>query len=275
MIKFYKIKTPKFSCSILWIDKEGRGPKNWCFWTVVLEETLESPLDSKEIKPVNLKGNQPWILIGRTDAEVEAPILWPPHAKSRLTGKDPYAGKDWRHNQKRVTEDEMAGWYHQCNGHELGQILGYGDREAWYAAVHGVAVGYDLATKSYPTLSQILWPLIWDHFSVCLLWSKYVVYVMSSCWYTVSVCVLAAQSCLTLCDPMDYSQLGSSIQCCQYICFKDLQSNVWELLFLTHFNHLLTFCRMASRVSKCVTETMIICLLINVTDLKALFPHLT
>ena len=78
-------------------------PKNWCFWTVVLKKTLESSLDSKEIKPVNLKGNQPWILIGRTDAKAEAPILWPPDAKSRLIGKDPDAGKDWSQKEKRVT----------------------------------------------------------------------------------------------------------------------------------------------------------------------------
>ena len=83
--------------------KERWAPKNWCFWTVVLEKTLESPLDCKEIQPVNPKGNQPWILIGRTDAEAEAPILWPPHEKSWLTGKDPDAGKDWRQEKKGTT----------------------------------------------------------------------------------------------------------------------------------------------------------------------------
>ena len=96
--------------------KEGRVPKNWYFQTVV---TLESPLECKEIKPVNLKGNQRWIHIGRTDAEAEAPILWPPDANSQFIGKDHDAGKDWR--QKRVTEDEMVGWHHWFNGHELGQ----------------------------------------------------------------------------------------------------------------------------------------------------------
>ena len=98
---------------------KGRAPKNWCFRTVVLEKTLESPLDSKAIKPVNPKGNQFWILIGRIDAEAEAPLFWPPDAKNWLTGKDPDAGKDWR--QKRATEDEMVGWHHRFNGHELGQ----------------------------------------------------------------------------------------------------------------------------------------------------------
>ena len=98
--------------------KEGWTPKNWCFWTVVLEKTLESPLDSKEIKPINPKGNQPWIFTGRTDAAAEALILWPPDAKNWLTGKDPDAGKDWRKEQKGMTEDEMVGWHHQLDGHE-------------------------------------------------------------------------------------------------------------------------------------------------------------
>ena len=120
--------------------KEGWVPKNWCFWTVVLEKTLESPLDYKEIQQVHPKGIQSWIFIGRTDAEAEAPILWPPDAKSRLTGKDPDAGKDWGQEEKGTTEDEMVGRHHQLNGHgfwwtrEL--VM---DREAWRAAIHGVA----------------------------------------------------------------------------------------------------------------------------------------
>ena len=105
-------------------NKEGRALKNWCFWTVVLEKTRESPLESKEVKPDNLNGNQPWILFGRTGAEVEIPILWPPDANSWLIGKDSDAGKDWRQKEKRATEDEMVGWHHQVNGHELGQTLG-------------------------------------------------------------------------------------------------------------------------------------------------------
>ena len=89
-------------------NKEGWAPKNWCFWTVVLEKTLESPLDCKEIQPVHPKGNQPWIFIGKTDAEAEVPILWPPDAKSWLIGKDPDAGKDWRQEEKGTIEDEMV-----------------------------------------------------------------------------------------------------------------------------------------------------------------------
>ena len=102
--------------------KEGSVPKNWCFQIVVLEKTLESPLDSKEIKPVSSKGNQPWMFIGRTDAEV--PILWPPAAKSQHVGKDPAAGKDWRQKEKREAEDEMVGGHHWLNGHEFEQTLG-------------------------------------------------------------------------------------------------------------------------------------------------------
>ena len=90
-------------------SKEGWAPKNWCFWTVVLKKTLENPFHCKEIIPVNPKGNQSWIFIGRTDAEVEAPILQPPDVKSQLTGKDPDAGQEWRQKEKEATEDEMVG----------------------------------------------------------------------------------------------------------------------------------------------------------------------
>ena len=94
---------------------------------VVLEMTLESPLDCKEIQPVHPKGNQPWIFIGMTDAEAETPILWPLDAKSQLIGKDPGAGKDWRQEEKGMTEDEMVGWHHQLDGHEFEQAPGVGD----------------------------------------------------------------------------------------------------------------------------------------------------
>ena len=99
--------------------KESWASKNWCFWTVVLEKTLESPLDCKEIQPVNPKGNQRWIFIGRTDAEAEAAILWPPDVKNCLIWKDPDTGKDWRQEEKGMTEDEMVGWHHWLNGHEF------------------------------------------------------------------------------------------------------------------------------------------------------------
>jgi len=102
-------------------------PKNWCFWTVLLEKTLESPLDCKEIQPVHPKGSQSWIFIGRTNAEAETPILWPPDAKNWLTGKDPDAEKDWRQGEKGTTEDEMVSWHRQLDGHEFEQALGVGD----------------------------------------------------------------------------------------------------------------------------------------------------
>ena len=132
-----------FPSSHIWMweldYKESWAPKNWCFWTVVLEKTLESPLDCKEIQIVNPKGNQSWIFIGRNDAEAEALVLWPPDAENWLTGKDPDAGQDWR-QEKGVTEDEMVGWHYQLNGHEFEQAPGVVmDREAWHAAVHGLA----------------------------------------------------------------------------------------------------------------------------------------
>ena len=107
--------------------KESWVLKNWCFWTVVLEKTLESSLDSKGIKPVNSKGKQSWIFIGRTDAKTEALILWLPNVKRWLIGKDPNAGRDWRQEEKGITEDEMVGWHHRLNGHEFKQAPGDGE----------------------------------------------------------------------------------------------------------------------------------------------------
>ena len=109
--------------------KEVWVPKNWRFRTVVLEKTLESPLDCQEIKPVNLTGNQPWIFSGRTEAEAEAPILWLPVVKSQHTGKDPDAGKDWREEEKGMTEDEIVGWHHWLSGHESEPALEDGERQ--------------------------------------------------------------------------------------------------------------------------------------------------
>ena len=102
-----------------WTIKKAECQKNWCFWAVVLEKTLKSPLDCKAIQPVNSKGNQSWIFIGKTDAETESPILWPPDAKNWLIGKDPDAGKDWGQEEKGTTEDERVGWHHRHNGHEF------------------------------------------------------------------------------------------------------------------------------------------------------------
>ena len=104
-----------------------------CFWTVVLEKTLESPLDCKEIQPVHPKGDQSWVFIGRTDAKAETPILWPPHAKSWVIGKDPDAGRDWGQEEKGTTEDEMSGWYHRLDGHGFGWTPGAGDGQGGLA----------------------------------------------------------------------------------------------------------------------------------------------
>ena len=113
--------------------KESWVLKNWCFWTVVLEKTFESPLDCKEIQPIHSKGDQSWIFIGRTDAEAETPILWPPSVKSWLIWKDPDGGKDWRHEEKGMTEDEMAGWHHPLDGHGFGWSPGVGDGQVGLA----------------------------------------------------------------------------------------------------------------------------------------------
>ena len=120
-----------FSSSHVWMweldYKESWVLKNWCFWSVVLEKTLESPLDCKEVQPVHPKGDQSWVFIARTDVETETPTLWPADAKSWLIWKDPNAGKNWRQEDKGTTEDEMVGWYHWVNGHEFGWTLWVGD----------------------------------------------------------------------------------------------------------------------------------------------------
>ena len=120
-----------FSCGHVWMweldCEESWVPKNWCFWTVVLEKTLESPLDCKEIQPVHSEGDQPWDFFGRNDAKAETPVLWPPHEKGWLIGKDSDAGRDWGQEEKGTTEDEMAGWHHWLDIHESEWTPGDGD----------------------------------------------------------------------------------------------------------------------------------------------------
>ena len=131
--------------------EEGWVPKNWCFWTVMLEKTLESPLDCKEIQPVHPKGDQSWVFIGRTDVEAETPILWPPDAKSWLIGKDPDAGKDWGQEEKRTTEDQMVGWHHRLDGHGFGWTLGVGDGQG------GLACCSSWGHKESDTFERLNW----------------------------------------------------------------------------------------------------------------------
>ena len=157
-----------FSSGHVWIwgldYKESWVQKNWCFWTMVLEKTLESPLDCKEIQPVYPKGNQPWIFFGRTDAEVETLILWPPDVKNWLIWKDPDAGKDWKQEEKGKTEDEMVGWHHRLNGHEFKWTLGVGDGQG------GLVCCSPWGRKESDTTEQANWTdWIWrlSAFSVC------------------------------------------------------------------------------------------------------------
>ena len=151
--------------------EKGSVPKNWWFWTVMLEKILESPLDCKEIQPVHSKGDQSWDFFGRNDAKAETPILWPPDVKSWLIGKDSDAGKDWGQEEKGTTEDEMAGWHHQHDGHEFGWTLGVGDRQG------GLACCNSWGRKESDPNGRLNWTELRD---------------------ITSYCMLSAQSCLTL-----------------------------------------------------------------------------
>ena len=131
-------------------------PKNWCFWTVVLEKTLESPLDCKEIQPVRPKGDQSWMFFGRNHAKARTPILWPPHAKSWLIGKDPVAGRDWGQEKKGMKEDEMVGWHHRLDRHEFEWTPGVGDGQG------GLACCDSWGCKELDVTEQLNWTeLFW------------------------------------------------------------------------------------------------------------------
>ena len=154
-----------FSSSHVWMWEldyiESWALKNWCFWTVVLEKTLESPLDCKEIQLVHPKGDQSWIFIGRTDAEAETPILWPPHVKSWLIWKDPDAGKDWGQEKKGTTEDEMVGCHHLLNVHEFEWTVGVGDGQG------GLVCYRPWGHKESDTTEQLKRPDWYTCFCVC------------------------------------------------------------------------------------------------------------
>ena len=144
-----------FSCGHVWMweldCEEGWVQKNWCFWTVVLEKTLESPLDCKEIQPVHTEGDQPWDFFGRNDAKAETPVLWPPHAKSWLIWKDADAGRDWGQEEKGTTEDEMAGWHQRLDGREFEWTPGVGDGQG------GLACCDSWGHKESDTTEQLNW----------------------------------------------------------------------------------------------------------------------
>ena len=149
-----------FSRGHVWIweldCEEGWVPKNWCFWTVVLEKTLESPLDCKEIHPVHSEWDQPWDFFGRNDAKAETPVLWPPHAKSWLIGKDSDAERDWGQEEKGTTEDGMAEWHHWLDGRESGWTPGVGDGQG------GLVCCSSWGRKESDTIEQLIWSdLIW------------------------------------------------------------------------------------------------------------------
>ena len=144
-----------FSSNNVWMweldCEESWVPKNWCFWTVVLEKTLESPLNCKEIQPVHSEGDQSWVFLGRNDAEAETPVLWPPHEKSWLIGKDSDAGRDWGQEEKGMTEDVVAGWHHWLDGQEFEWTLGDGDGQ------RGLACCDSWGHKESDTTEQLKW----------------------------------------------------------------------------------------------------------------------
>ena len=149
------------TCKELWMAgmweldcEEGWVLRNWCFWTVVLEKTLESPLECKEIQPVHSEGDQPWVFFGKNDAKVGTPVLWPSHAKSWLIGKDSDAGRDWGQEEKGTTEDEMTGWYHWLDGRESGWTPGVGN---WQG---GLACCNSWGRQELDTTEQLKWTVI-------------------------------------------------------------------------------------------------------------------
>ena len=160
-----------FSSSHVWMwesdCKESWVLKNWCFWTVVLEKTLESPLDCKEIQPVHPEGDQSWVFFGRIDAKAETPILCTPHAKSWLTGKDSDAGRDWGQEEKGMTEDAMAGWHQWLDGHEFEWTLGVGDGQG------GLACCDSWGHKESDITEQLNWAELRSFMNNCIISDYY------------------------------------------------------------------------------------------------------
>ena len=163
--------------------EESWVPKNWCFWTVVLEKTLEGPLDCKKTQPVHLKGNQSCIFIGRTDAEAETPVLWPPHEKSWLIGKDSDVGRDWGQEEKGMTEDEMAGWHHWLDGRECEWTPGVGDGQG------GLAGCVSWGHKESATTERLIWSDL-----ICLRALKIHVHAKNYIWMFIAVLFITAKT---------------------------------------------------------------------------------
>ena len=181
--------------------EESWAPKNWRFWTVVLEKTLESPLDCKEIQPVHSKGDQSWVFIGRTNAEAETPVLWPPDVKSWLTGKDPDARRGWGQEEKGTIEDEMAGGHHRLDAHEFGWTPGVGDGQG------GLAFCSSWGHKESDTTERLNWTTCWFHQSsppdfwtpysvifICLSMLLQILYCLFYCKFIQSWSSLVAQT---------------------------------------------------------------------------------
>ena len=198
--------------------KESWVPKNWCFWTVVLEKTLESPLDCKEIQAVHPKGDQIWIFLGRTDAEAETLILWPPDAKSWPIGKDPDAGKDWGQEEKGMTEDEMVEWHQWLIGHEFGWTPGVGDGQ------EGLACCSPWGCKESDTTELLNGREMWNNNHI--LWIKNsIIYFGSDMWFAYifprSVVCLCISLIVFLCcaEAFSFDVVQLVYFCFCYLCF--------------------------------------------------------
>ena len=161
-----------------WTVKKAERWRIWCFWTVVLEKTLESPLDCKEIQPVHSKGNRSWLFFGRTDGKAETPVLWPPDVKSWLIGKDPDSGRDWGQEEKGMTEDEMAGWHHGLDGHESEWTPGVGDGQG------GLACCDSWGSKELDMTERLNWTeaCLFSTFVICLDFFS----IPFTCWNSVA-----------------------------------------------------------------------------------------
>ena len=185
-----------FSSGHVWMwefdCEEDWALKNWCFWTVVLQKTLESPLDCKEIQPVHSKGDQPWVFFGKNDAKAETPVLWPPHAKSWFIGKDSDAGRDWGQEEKGTTEDEMAGWHHWLDGHGSQWTPGVGDGQGGLACCNSWGRIESDRTERL-ILSDLIWFFVFT--SICLHFACTICLWLIFCFGGFSVCLCV---CLNL-----------------------------------------------------------------------------